>query len=241
MTTSRYIVSIEENANLLLHLLARKKRGVDVQAEQIHQETNLHPEDISDAVKVLKDRGHIDVPSVVAPPDYDFGFVSLTTSGRLKYESILKEKGMEAFPDLTVIKGNDKDPDFETLARTVRRSIENNEPEEGLDRLHTYLVKYMRGLCDKCNIQYEKNTPLHSLLGMYVRVLENNNLIEAKVTKCILKSTISVFDAFNNVRNEQSLAHANELLNREESLLIFTQLTSVIRFIESIEEKRATT
>lgn len=33
------------------------------------------------------------------------------------------------------------DRTFEALARSVRDSIENNEPETGLDRLHTFVVK----------------------------------------------------------------------------------------------------
>ena len=46
-------------------------------------------------------------------------------------------------------------------------------------------------------------------------------------------------EAFNRVRNDQSFAHDNEVLNYNESLLIFGHVTSSIRFIEAIE-KRAT-
>jgi cyclophilin family peptidyl-prolyl cis-trans isomerase len=59
------------------------------------------------------------------------------------------------------------------------------------------------------------------------------------MTERILKSTISVMEAFNRVRNDQSFAHDNEVLNYNESLLIFGHVTSSIRFIEAIE-KRAT-
>ena len=41
-------------------------------------------------------------------------------------------------------------------------------------------------------------------------------------------------DAFNKVRNEQSYAHDNEVLDYNESLLIFSHVTSSIRFIEAL-------
>jgi hypothetical protein len=64
------------------------------------------------------------------------------------------------------------------------------------------------------------------------------------MTEIILKTSISVLDAFNDVRNNRSLAHDNALLNREESLLIFNHVTTAIQFIwvldESISKKTAT-
>src|SRR5579872_3187917 len=37
--------------------------------------------------------------------------------------------------------------DFEVLARAVRDAIERNELEAGLDRLHTFVLKYIRSVC----------------------------------------------------------------------------------------------
>lgn len=231
-------MSIEENAILVLHFLSGLERGKEAMGKDIQEQTNLHHDDINDAVRSLINRGLVERSPAIAPRYYDFSCISLNTDGRLLYERILKEKGVPEFPDLLAIKANDSDPGFEVLVKSVRRSINSNEPEEGLDRLHTYLVKHMRSLCDKHSIIYDKNTPLHSLLGSYVGFLESEGSIEAEVSKRILKSAISVFDAFNKVRNNQSLAHDNKLLNRAESMLIFSHLTSVVRFIESIEEKR---
>lgn len=44
------------------------------------------------------------------------------------------------------------------------------------------------------------------------------------MTECILKSSISTLEAFNRVRNEQSFAHDNSILNYDESLLIFNHV-----------------
>jgi hypothetical protein len=57
------------------------------------------------------------------------------------------------------------------------------------------------------------------------------------MTERILKSSISIMEAFNRVRNNHSYAHDNSILNYSESLLIFAHVTSSIRFIDSIENK----
>ncbi len=142
-------------------------------------------------------------------------------------------------PDLLALVPSDDDKSFETLARSVSDSIQRNEPESGLDRLHTFTLKYFRRLCEQRGIDTPRDKPLHSLVGEYVKVLRTGREIDSVMTERILKTSISVFDAFNAVRNERSLAHDNEMLSREEALLILSHVTSSIRFVQSIEAKAA--
>ncbi|MBT3347537.1 MAG: abortive infection family protein [Thiotrichales bacterium] len=138
-------------------------------------------------------------------------------------------------PDISVIQPNSEEKDFEALAKAVREAIEKNEPEAGLDRLHTYLIKYFRTLCTKHGVTVNKDKPLHSLVGEYIKAIKAKELIESEITERILKSTISVMEAFNKIRNHHSFAHDNDVLNYHESLLIYGHITSSIRFIETIE------
>ena len=144
-------------------------------------------------------------------------------------------------PDLEVIRPNTVDRDFEALAKSVRESIDRNEPEMGLDRLHTFLTRYLRVLCEKHGISTEYEKPLHSLMGEYVKALKAEGLIESNMTERILKYNISIMDAFSKVRNERSPAHPNPILNYSESLLIVNHIASLIRFINAIEPKGITT
>lgn len=138
--------------------------------------------------------------------------------------------------DVEVISAVSAEKDFEVIAKTVRDAIEKNEPESGLDRLHTFTVKYVRLLCTKHGIAAERDKALHSLFGEYVKHLKKSGRIESEMTERILKSSISILEAFNHVRNEHSLAHDNQVLNYSESLLIFNHVASAIRFIAAIEE-----
>lgn len=149
---------------------------------------------------------------------------------------VLRLKTSAPVPDIDAVEPNTDDKDFEILAKSVRESIDRNEPEIGLDRLHTFVTKYFRVLCKKHGITTEWEKPLHSLVGEYVKFLKKEGLIKSEMTERILKSSISVMEAFNKVRNQHSFAHDNEVLNYDESLLIFGHVTSSIRFIEAIEK-----
>lgn len=141
--------------------------------------------------------------------------------------------------DLDAIAPNSPSRTFDALAKSVRESIENNEPEAGLDRLHTFVVKYMRTLCGRHSIATGKDKPLHSCFGEYIKFLRSGELLGSEMTERILKSSISILDAFNDVRNNKSFAHDNELLGYDESLLIFNNVSSLIRFLEAVEARVA--
>jgi hypothetical protein len=139
--------------------------------------------------------------------------------------------------DIEAITSEDSDRKFEVLARSIRWSIENNEPGAGLDRLHTYLVGLIRNFAQRRGIAVDRDKPLHSIFGEYVKALREAGMIESEMTERILKSTVTTMEAFNRVRNERSLAHDNPLLNYDESLFIFNNVCSTIRFIRALERR----
>jgi type IV secretory pathway VirB4 component len=129
--------------------------------------------------------------------------------------------------------------DFEVVVKAVRDAINRNEPETALDRLHTFVIKYVRTLCQRRGVEVAREKPLHSLFGEYVKRLRDGDHIESEMTARILKSSISVLEAFNDVRNSQSLAHDNPLLNYEEALLIYNHVASSVRFLRNLEGRIA--
>ena len=146
-------------------------------------------------------------------------------------------KAHSPVPEIEALKPNADDRDFEALARSVKEYIKRNEPETGIDRLHTFVVKYVRNLCVKHGISIERSKPLHSAFGQYVKSLHAGGVIETEMTERILKSNISVLDAFNKVRNEHSQAHDNSIVSYQEALLIFNNVVSMIRYLDTIEKK----
>lgn len=139
--------------------------------------------------------------------------------------------------DIDAITGDKDDRNFELVAQAVREAIEKHQPELGLDRLHTWVVKFVRQLCESHGIAHDRSTPLNGLFGAYVKHLERAGHLSSDMTKRILKSSIANLEAFNLVRNNHSLAHDNEVLPYDEALLICNHVVSTMRFVKAFEDK----
>ena len=90
--------------------------------------------------------------------------------------------------------------DFDPLFKSIRTSIDANEPEAGLDRLHTFVTKFLRRVCDDRGITVPKEKPLHSLLGEYIKKMRADGALETQMTERILKSSIGNLESFNSVQ-----------------------------------------
>ncbi len=142
-----------------------------------------------------------------------------------------------AVAELDALTATADERDFETVAQHVREAIEKNQPQAALDRLHTFVIKYLRTVCANHGVEVNRDKALHSIFGEYVKRLRDAGLLESLMTERILKSSISVLEAFNDVRNNKSLAHDNPILNYEESLLIFNHVASSVRFVKALEAR----
>lgn len=143
----------------------------------------------------------------------------------LKIAKKLKEE--KIVDEIEVIKEVEDDRDFNLLAKSIRESIDKNEPETALDRLHTYSMKFIRHLCENHQIEVKKDEPLNALFGKYVKFIVTHDNIESQMTERILKYSIHVLEAFNDIRNNRSFAHDNPILNYSESVLIFNNVTII--------------
>jgi hypothetical protein len=57
-----------------------------------------------------------------------------------------------------------------------------------------------------------------------------------QMSERIVKSSISIFEAMNDIRNNKSLAHDNpNLVDPEEARFIFDSVTAILRYIKAID------
>jgi hypothetical protein len=129
------------------------------------------------------------------------------------------------------------DETLDQLVQAIERDIQANSPQAALDRLHTYCMKKFGHVLTRKGIPFEKDDPLNSRAGKYVKALQQERDLR-DMTVRILKMSISVFDAFNNVRNTKSLAHDNELVDRQEARFIFDGVVAILRFMKAVEMSR---
>jgi hypothetical protein len=217
--------------------------GLDINNEKYHYATNSKANRLRQFIKVESNYTFGKLLSTFC--DY---WLSKVHNGEIDYrddENLYKEyvriadrlKQESIVEHIDAIQPNVDDRDFKLLAKSIRESIEKNEPEAALDRLHTFTFRYLRELCDKHQITYDKSDSLNAVFGKYVKFLVDSKHIESTMSEKILKYSINVIEAFNDIRNNKSFAHDNPVLNYQESVLIFNNVSNTIKFIESIESQ----
>jgi hypothetical protein len=163
----------------------------------------------------------------ITEPELNLYNDCIKISNKLTQSTIVEE--------IDVFRDDHSNKDFSLLAKSIRQCIEENEPEGALDRLHTYVVKFVRKLCVKHSVVFAKEESLNAVFGKYVKFITTSGKIESQMTEKILKYSINILESFNDIRNNKSLAHDNKILNYSESLLIFNNVANSIKFIETIE------
>jgi hypothetical protein len=129
------------------------------------------------------------------------------------------------------------DETLEELVSAIQRDINADRPAAALDRMHTYCAKKFGHLLDKRGVAWTTDEPLHARVGKYVKALQAEKPLQ-DMTLQILKNSIGIFDKFNHVRNNQSLAHDNEVLQKDEARFIFDSVSAVLRFVKSVDTAR---
>ncbi|TRW21538.1 hypothetical protein FMM05_19980 [Flavobacterium zepuense] len=140
---------------------------------------------------------------------------------------------------IDAIQANNSDKDFHQLAKLIKESIEKNQPEAALDRLHTFLIKFLKELCKSHGVEVSKDETVNALYGKYIKAVRGKGFIESDMAVKIVQYSFQVMDAFNDIRNNKSFAHDNAVLNYDESILIFSNVTSTVKFIQTIEAKHS--
>jgi hypothetical protein len=146
------------------------------------------------------------------------------------------ESGDVIIPRTDAIDRFARDETLDELVASIERDIGANRPAAALDRLHTYCMKKFGHLLDVRGVAWDRAEPLHSRVGKYVKALGQERELR-DVTAQIIKNATGVFDKFNHVRNNQSLAYDNELLDQAEARFVYDSITAILRFIKSIEAK----
>lgn len=142
--------------------------------------------------------------------------------------TILKVDGVDAF---------ERDRTLEELAADIDRSLMANKPEVAIDHLHTYCMKKMAHLLKVRGVSCSPDEPLHSRFGKYRQCLESERNLH-EFTKRALKSSISLLDSFNDLRNNHSLAHDNKLLDPVEARFIVSTISAMLVMLRALESGR---
>lgn len=139
--------------------------------------------------------------------------------------------------NIDAIQANNDDKDFHQLAKLIKESIGKNQPEAALDRLHTFMIKFLKELCKSHGVTIDKDETVNALFGKYIKAVKAKGWIASPMAEKIVQFSFQVIDAFNDIRNNKSFAHDNPVLNYDESVLIFSNVSATVKFLQSLETK----
>lgn len=143
--------------------------------------------------------------------------------------------------DMEIFLPEEQGETFEILSCDIHDALSKGEPTLVLDRLHTYTTKYLREICSNHGISIAddtgKNYPLHSLAGALSKYYSKNNIVQSEFVEQTIKMSSSLFEKYNTIRNLQSYAHDNEVLNKAEAIYVVTVITATLTLIHEIESQ----
>jgi len=114
----------------------------------------------------------------------------------------------------------------------ARTLIGEGRPAHATDRLHTAMHGYLRTLCEIHAVSYAQDDGLTRLL----RLLEQNvsDLAIDEQMRKVVNGMSSILDALSPVRNNQSLAHANDqILSDAEAALVINATGTLLHYLEA--------
>ncbi len=134
-------------------------------------------------------------------------------------------------------------PDLEMTSEVVERALKDSlqllnssGPASAVDRIHTALHGYMKAICIKQNITFEKQASLTELFKV-VRVnhpgFVSINTGSEEVRK-LIGALAAIIDTLNTLRNQCSVAHPNDnILGEPEAYLAVNCARSLLHYLDS--------
>ncbi|WP_298987418.1 abortive infection family protein [uncultured Roseibium sp.] len=152
------------------------------------------------------------------------------------FSTVARIEGRSDAIDTSAIESFEPNETLEELVASIKRDMDAKKPQAGIDRLHTYCMKRFASLVKKHGgVECGHDDPLHSRVGKYVALLKANRNL-SPMSERIVKSSISVFEAMNPLRNDKSFAHDNpDLVEMEEARFIFDSVTAFLRYSKAID------
>jgi len=139
--------------------------------------------------------------------------------------------------DITALNVSNLEESYLILKKDIENVLNEDKPQLALDRVHTYMTKYFRVICEKHGIDFTDKENINNMYAKYIHFHNQLNSFESIMTPKILKLPTQVLEKFNNVRNNESFAHSNEVIGYRESKLIIDFVFLVLSYIIDLEKE----
>ena len=171
--------------------------------------------------------------------DYELKHNTMTDYKKKKIGQMLAVANRLKGNSSSIVLPTPQEETLSVLLDDINSALSRKCPELVLDRLHTFSSKYLRQVCSDNSITVTDNNgdyyPLHSLAGMLKKKYEQDALFQSSFTLIAIRNSISLFDQYNAIRNNQSYAHDNEVLDSMEAEFVVRLMANLLSFIDRAE------
>ncbi|MDD4956282.1 MAG: abortive infection family protein [Candidatus Omnitrophica bacterium] len=134
-----------------------------------------------------------------------------------------------------------KTPSLETTSFIVEHALRDAESlvctsgaPNAIDRVHTAFHGYLKNVCEKAKISYERDT---NITAFFKLIRENHPQFEQIRTDANIKRVVfsmsAIVDALNHLRNHASIVHPTEkLLPKSEAMLIINTTRTLLHYLD---------
>jgi len=156
---------------------------------------------------------------------------------RIFLDIISDVEGSSEMPRTDALDRYARDRTLDELIRDIERDLQANKPEAAMDHLHTYCMKKFAHLLQTRGIACGEDEALHARFGKYRNALLRERDLNP-FTDRALKSAISLFESYNDIRNNHSFAHDNPILEPAEARYVFDTISAILVFLRAVEAGR---
>jgi hypothetical protein len=166
-----------------------------------------------------------DLRGTPATPDLDSRFQDI----------IARLEGAGGHASTDILDKFSADETLEELIGGIERDIMADRPQVALDRLHTYCMKKFAHVLATRRPGTQPASTLNARAGQVVNELKRDAKAHHPVSFEIMTSTVKIFEQFNDIRNNKSLAHDNTIIGKAEARFIFDGVANSLRFLKATE------
>lgn len=156
---------------------------------------------------------------------------------RVFLDIVAAVEGSRDIPRTDALDRYARDRTLDELIRDIERDLQANKPEAAMDHLHTYCMKKFAHLLRTRGVECGDDEALHARFGKYRKELLKERDLNP-FTDRALKSTISLFESYNDIRNHHSFAHDSTILEPAEARYVFDTVSAILIFLRAVEAGR---
>ena len=106
----------------------------------------------------------------------------------------------------------------------------------GVDRVHTALHAYLKGIAEKASLQFPENAGITTLFKLLCGSHPALHVPEPRAGEIdrVIRSISTILDALNPVRNRASGAHPTEaVLRGPEAMLVINSVRTLLHYLDA--------